>query len=480
MNLVIIVSDTFRWDYLGAYGNDWIKTPNLDKLAAESAIYMDAYAEGLPTIPVRRVLMTGRPIFPFAHHPQPSDSVQLAGWHPLFDEDVTLSETLRDHDYVSCLVNDVYHMMKPGKNFHRGFDCWYWVRGQEGDPYALRDEAQIADLLEEATPYQRHVGKGAWIVQHLMNRKDWESDADTSVGRVMRKAADWLRSYTLDNPFYLHIECFDPHEPWDPPLEYAREYDPEYSGLDGCVPPGLTTQMTEEQVSHTKTAYAAEVTLVDRWVGHVIETLEELGHMDDTLIVFTSDHGCMMGEQGEIHKGQDRLRNQCTRLPLLVRHPKGEAAGEKVYGFVQHQDIMPTALGLMGIEGPDRILGADVWPLATGETSEAPRDTVVSAFGRFACVRTGKWNYVTPWMDLPEAQRKGPELYDLEADPEELTNIVADHTNEAQELHGYLADHIREYAPITQGSLGPGATVAADTSTLMSFDALPALEDDRS
>ncbi|MFQ5809663.1 MAG: sulfatase [Armatimonadota bacterium] len=480
MNLVIIVSDTFRWDYIGAYGNEWIKTPNLDKLAAESAIFMDAYAEGLPTIPVRRVLMTGRPIFPFVHHPQPSDSVQLPGWHPLFDEDVTLSETLREHDYVSCFVNDVYHMMKPGKNFHRGFDCWYWIRGQEGDPYALRDERRVADLLKEATPYQRQVGRAAWIVQHLMNRKDWKTDADTSVAQCMRKAAEWLRDYTLDNPFYLHVECFDPHEPWDPPLEYAREYDADYSGLDGLVPPGLTSQMTEQQASHTKTAYAAEVTLVDRWVGHLLDTLRDLGRMDDTLIVFTSDHGCMMGEQGQVHKGQDRLRNQCTQLPLFIRHPRGEAAGKRVHGFVQHQDIMSTALALMGIQGPDRMLGANVWPLATGATSEAPRDTVVSAFGRFACVRNAKWNYVTPWMELPEGQQKGPELYDLEADPEELTNIVADHPAEAKKLHEQLAAHMAEYAPITQGSLGPGTTVAADTSELMSFDALPALEADRS
>ncbi len=479
MNLAIIVSDTFRWDYLGAYGNDWIKTPNLDKLAAESAIFMDAYAEGLPTIPVRRVLATGRPIFPFAYHPQPSDSVQLPGWHSLFDEDVTLSETLREHDYVCCFVNDVYHMMKPGKNFHRGFDCWYWIRGQEGDPYALRDEARVADLLREATPYARLMGRGAWLVQHLMNRKDWQSDADTSVAKVMRRAAEWLRDYTLDNPFFLYVDCFDPHEPWDPPLEYAREYDPHYSGLDGLVPPGLTKQMTEEQVSHTKTAYAAEVTLVDRWVGHLLDTLRDLGRMDDTLVVFTSDHGCMMGEQGEIHKGQDRLRNQCTRLPLLIRHPEARAAGKKVYGFVQHQDIMPTALALMGVPAPERVLGADIWPLAMG-TGDAPRDTVVTAFGRFACVRNGKWNYVTAWMEPPKGQKRRPELYDLEAEPEELTNVIGDHQDEAKELHAYLADHIKEHAPLTHGSLGPGTTVAADTSAMMSFDALPALEADRS
>ena len=118
MNLVIVVSDTLRWDYIGAYGNERVQTPNLDRLAAESAVFEDAYAEGLPTLPARRVLLTGRPIFPFKFIPQKSDMVQLPGWHPLFEEDVTLSECLRDqHEFICALVTDVYHMMKPNKNF---------------------------------------------------------------------------------------------------------------------------------------------------------------------------------------------------------------------------------------------------------------------------------------------------------------------------------------------------------------------------
>ena len=468
MNLVIVVSDTYRWDYMGAYGNEWIETPNLDRLASESAIFMDAYAEGLPTIPARRVIMTGRPIFPFGYRPQKSDSVQLHGWHPLFDEDVTLSEHLREHEYFSAFVTDVYHMMKPGKNFHRGFDGWYWIRGQEGDPFATRDEARVADLLAKAS-YGDQLRERPWIVQHLMNRKDWKSEEDTSVAQVMMGAADWIQGYTLDNPFFVYVDCFDPHEPWDPPLEYAQQYDPEYSGLDGLIPPGLTRQMTEAQVSHVLTAYAAEVSLVDRWVGHLLETLRETGHMDDTAIVFTSDHGAMMGEQGELHKGEDRLRNQCTRLPLLIRHPQGEAAGQKVAGFVQHQDIMPTVLPLLGLPLPDRVLGENVWPSTTRKGTA--RDTIVTAFGHYASVRTHKWNYITPWTELPKGRTPRHELYDLEADPKEMMNVMSDHPQVVEALSDFLADHIETYGPRVQGSfqsLAPG-------SKGMSFDALPSL-----
>jgi hypothetical protein len=148
----------------------------------------------------------------------------------------------------------------------------------------------------------------------------------------------------------MYVDCFDPHEPWDPPLEYARRYDPAYEGLDGCIPPLTTATMTDQQVRNVRTAYAAEVTLVDAWIGHLLEVVEEKGLLGNTLIVFTSDHGCMLGEQGEIHKGADRLRNQCTRVPLFIRHPRGDAAGVRVTDFVQHQDIMPTVLALMGLD----------------------------------------------------------------------------------------------------------------------------------
>lgn len=475
MNLVLVVSDTLRWDCLGAYGNTRVQTPNLDRLAAESVVFEDAYAEGLPTLPVRRVLLTGRPIFPFRYVPQPSDMVQLPGWHPLFEEDVTLAEHLRAHHYVTAFVTDVYHMMKPNKNFHRGFEHWYWVRGQEDDAFALRDEAQVGDLLAQATPHADRLRQRHWVVQHLMNRKDWRSDADTSVARVMAHAAAWVEQYTLDDPFFLYVDCFDPHEPWDPPVEDARRYDPDYEGLDGVAPPASTAGLSEQQLRRIEAAYAGEVTLVDRWVGHLLDALRDKGVMDDTVVVFTTDHGCMMGEQGELHKGEDRLRNQCTRLPLFIRHPAGVGAGRRLRGFVQHQDVMPTALGLMGIAPPERVLGADLWPMVAGDAPK-PRQTIVTAFGHYASVRTGKWNYVRPWTALPQDRRGRQDLYDLEADPQELTNVVADLPEVVAELDAHLAEHLRLHAPLTRGSVGPGMVEGVETRPGMSFDALPALE----
>lgn len=469
MNLIIIVSDTFRWDYIGAYNNDWIQTPYLDKLASESAIFMDAYAEGMPTLPARRVIKTGRPVFPFTYRPQFSDDIQIEGWHPLYDEDVTIAEQLRKFDYYSCFITDVPHMMKPGKNFHRGYDNWYWIRGQEEDPYALLDPGRVRELLIEAGYDFGTYPKRHWVVQHLMNRKDWKGEKDSFAAKVMMQASSWLEDYTLDNPFFMYVDCFDPHEPWDPPIEYANIYDTEFSGLNGYLIPRSTSEMTEQQFRNVKTAYAAEVTLVDRWIGHFLDSIRKKGVLGDTLIVFTSDHGCMMGEQGEVHKGTNRLRNQCTHVPLLIRHPKKEAAGKMICGFVQHQDIMPTCLKLIDVDVPKRVLGRNIWQQTVGDGE--PPEFVVSGFGNYACIRTEKWNYLQPWKDLIDGQTERFELYDLEHDPKELTNVLNEHRDVGRILAAELEAYIRDKAALTGGSFQG----TAETHAGMSIDALPPL-----
>lgn len=369
--------------------------------------------------------------------------------------------------------------MKPGKNFHRGFQQWFWTRGQEGDPYALPDKRNVADLFERMAP-GREFSDDAWIIRHLNLRQQWESDADTVVAQTMRRAARWVRDYTLENPFYLHVEMFDPHEPWDPPVEFARRYDPDYGdSLAGCVAPGTTEGLSDEEFAEVRAAYAGEVTLVDKWAGHLLEALRQTGHMEDTAVVFTSDHGCMMGAQGQIHKGTARLRNQVTRVPLLVRHPQGEAGGEKIGGFCQHQDIAPTVLDILDEPVPERMFGRSLWPPAPAQ-NDAP-DYVVSGFCFHACIRTARWNFVRPWFrpttrTVEEGRLFGSlnmdeELYDLEADPAELTNVVEWHPDVAKELSRRLDEHIERMRPLTRGTVGGRAGIGAR----MTFDGLPRL-----
>jgi arylsulfatase A-like enzyme len=132
-----------------------------------------------------------------------------------------------------------------------------------------------------------------------------------------------------------------------------------------------------------------------------------------------------------------------------------------VGAFVQHQDLMPTLLGLMGIDAPDRCLGEDLWPYVTGET-DGGREHVVTAFGNYASVRSRNWNYQTPWVKenpTVEGSRSAlspPELYDLNADPDELKNVVDDRPDVAAEYHDLLTAYIEENRTVTGGSLEVG------------------------
>ncbi len=451
MNLLFICADTFRADYLGCYGNTWVETPNLDRLASQGVHFEDFYSDGLPTIPVRRAYYTGRRVFPFRVFPTKNDTVRMPGWHPLSEEDITIAEWLRERGYTSGLISDVYHQMKPGQNLHRGFHSWQWIRGQENDPL-VPVPAGAVDLSRRLLPRVLSSDttdarkKRQFATQYLLNRAGWKGEADHFAAQVMRAAAEWIERYGHSQPWMLWVESFDPHEPWDAPAEYVDKYCPNYEGLEDLLPPGFVGDYSEREFARIKAHYAGECTHVDRWCGYLLDALEAQGLLDDTVVVFTSDHGTMMGEQGEIHKGQNRVRIQETRCPLIIRHPDRAHAGKVVEGFVQHQDLMPTLLHLLGQPIPGRCDGQNAWSLVTGERQGGLHDVIITGFGWYASVRTREWNYQAPWVTIAGGRVRAPELYDRHSDPQELVNVIDRHPEVAARLHGILEERVRDVA----------------------------------
>ncbi|UCG64742.1 MAG: sulfatase-like hydrolase/transferase, partial [Deltaproteobacteria bacterium] len=149
MNVILIVLDSLRADHVGCYGNTWIKTPNLDAFAEESALFERCFPESLPTVPARRAIVTGNRLFPFREwqpDPRKGKAFAVPGWEPLRDTDTTLSEILLEAGYRTAFITDTFHVFKPSMNFHRGFDEWRWVRGQEGDPYSSARHPKDIDI----------------------------------------------------------------------------------------------------------------------------------------------------------------------------------------------------------------------------------------------------------------------------------------------------------------------------------------------
>jgi arylsulfatase A-like enzyme len=452
LNLIHIGVDTWGKHHLGHYGHTEYKTPHVDGLLAKSAVFQDAYPQALPTIPARRVIYTGRQVFPSEPIHQPDDQVKIRGWHQMYAEDVTLSEVLQASGYLTSIVSDLYHQFKPGKNFTRGFDCWNWIRGQESDHYRSgpRKHIDLSRFMHPSQPAARPA-KPAGVYQYLINRQDWKSEDDWLAAQVFTAASKWLDENARESqPFYLHIESFSPHEFWDPPEDWYRLYfKKDYKGPRLIHPPLITKNMSPVEVEHAVALYQGLVSFTDDRIGKFLRKIEQLGLMRNTVIVFVADHGTMMGEQGQLHKGEQRLRAQVTQVPLAIYHPRENWGGRKIPGFVQHTDLMPAVLDLLGKEIPKRVTGQSLARLVSPN-----RDWIVTGWGEHASLRTPEWNYVTRWSEGPPFA----ELYHLKDDPLELTDVVQQHATVAKAFREKLVKYVEESWAVTKGTFARHAS----------------------
>jgi len=368
MNVIVVISDTLRRDFLGCYGNTWIRTPNLDAFAQESLLLERAYIGSFPTVPCRNEVLTGR--YTFTYHP----------WAPLRPDDITLQERLGRAGIVTGLVVDTPHPFTPGYNYQRGFQSWEVLRGQEHDPW----KAHPREVALPCAP-EKLRSPDTTVVQYLRNVHDRRAETDYFAARTFRTAAEWLE-HNHRHPFFLYVDTFDPHEPWDPPRHYVDLYDPGYEGEEVIYPRyDVCDYLTEAELQHCRALYAGEVSLVDTWFGYFWNRVRSLGLLSSTALLFLSDHGFYLGEHGFI--GKSLITSQYQQavplypevawIPFLLYHPDGPR-GERRPGFAQPVDITPTVLDLFGQEIPESAQGRSLVPLLRGE-AQAVRSVAISS-----------------------------------------------------------------------------------------------------
>ena len=442
MNIIQIVSDTFRRDFLGCYGNNWIHTENLDRFATKSMVFDKAYIASFPTIPHRRDIFTGRYSFTY------SNWIFNGSQPNLPRDEIILSQTLRQAGYTTMIIGDTYHLFRDSHYFDRGFDGWLWIRGQEGDRY-------ITNPSDDSATRNKAYGK-----RYLQNVSNRRYEEDYFVSQTMTEAMKWLElNYDQHKNFFLHIDTFDPHEPWDPPQWYADMYDPDWNGGDvmgGAYVPGRPTanDLSEEELNHLKALYAGEVTLVDRWVGLLLQKVEDLGLYEDTTIIFTTDHGTYMGEHGFIGK-TSRLYEEVAHIPLIVRIPDSAGASQgRNESIIQAADLMPTNLDLAGIDIPSTVQAKSILSLIKGE-NVTKQEIAVSSIGlsqqqklpNWITVSTQKWALLAAKYDSDTIQaNKGnieSELYDLSEDPNQNLNIYDERAEIAEDLRLKMIKFLR-------------------------------------
>jgi len=465
VNAILIFSDTLRADFLGCYGNNWIHTPYTDRFAQDAIVFEQACCGSFPTVPCRNDVFTGR--WTFTYKP----------WAPLGADEIVLAEVLNEAGYLTALFVDTPHPFAPGFNYQRGFQAWELIRGQEWDPW----KTAPAEVVLPCNPDKLRGGERV-VRQYLRNVAWRRSEEDYFPARTMRAATTWLEE-NHGQPFFLYVDTFDPHEPWDPPAHYLARYEPDgYEGEEVIYPcyDRWADFVTEAELQHCRHLYAGEVSLVDRWIGFLLERVEDLGLLDETVIIITSDHGFYLGEHGYIGKSIIRglqhqplpLYPEVFRVPLIVRLPGGRGA-RRSQALAQPVDFMPTILELLEVPVPETVQGKSLVPVFEGRddlrpfavsspTLSGPHVKVPHPTNR-ATIATDEWALIfgaqlekvtdgemTKMADgvrreitLLEGSAE-PELYHLPPDPWCTRNVLTQHKDVARRLQGNLVSFLRE------------------------------------
>ena len=392
MNTILILIDTLRRDHLGCYGNDWIQTPNIDRLAAESTVFDNAYIASAPCMPARREIWTGRYEFP------------LRGWGPLEPDDPDLALLVSSHGHTSMFISDHYHMWERGSgNYHFNFSGAEFIRGQENDLW-ITDPTIPIDYPADQEKLAKHTMRPGSFERYKRNTAHFKTERDYFAPQVFQKAGDWVEQNRSLNDFFLLIECFDPHEPFDPPYPYNEMYNPGYTGDNVIWPTYGWQSYSEEELQQIRALYAGELTMVDHWLGMFLDKVRQLGLMDDTMIVMVTDHGHMFGEHNLMGKpwsdlSDSNLYQEMAHIPLIIYHPKQAQAGKRVPHLVQLVDLFPTVLDGFNIEPPEETQGKSLLPYVLVPGKGTPiRD--VACYGRFGeaiNITDGKWTlYLWP------------------------------------------------------------------------------------
>lgn len=417
-NIVLIVSDTLRTAHLGCYGNSHIQTPNIDAFAKRATRFTRAYPESLPTIPVRRALHTGRRAYPFGNYcPVKWDIVYLPGWQAMDNEEDTLAENLAAAGYQTGFVTDTLPYFAPGFNFQRGFWQWEFIRGQQQDrwrsPFAVSRER----LSRYGNPDELQKNIHSLVPMHLANTAHVKDESDTTCARTFKWAMDFLEDNQTGQPFYLMVDCFDPHEPWEAPEKYFRLYgNPDYKGrrIVHCgYGPAERFGYTVEEIGYVEAQYCGLVTLVDTWFGKFIAKLDELGLAENTAVFFISDHGTNFCDnpRNVIGKPANAMYPGVAHLPLLIRLPDETGAGQVNDALVYNLDLTATIYDLTGLYSDQGIDGQSLTPLLTGKGSWQPRDYVTCRYANSLCYIDDQH-----WI-LTNIDGQLQELFHLESDP---------------------------------------------------------------
>lgn len=328
MKAIMLMFDTLSREYLPNYGNDWVIAPNFRRLEEHFTRFDQFYAGSLPCMPARRELHTGK--YNFLHRK----------WGPLEAFDESAVEMLKKHGVYTHLITDHWHYFEDGgATYHNRYQTWDCVRGGEGDPWQIQ--------MKEHQPISNHTlnnaGKMAEI--YAYNREALKQESDYPTVKVMERGLDFIERFADQDNWFLQIECFDPHEPFDSPDCYRKLYGltkedrfnwPKYQQVD-------TKERWKDDVGKLEKEYAALITMCDTWLGKFLDRMDELDLWKDTMVIVNTDHGFMLGQHGWLGKNEGPQYEEIAHIPFFI-HVPGQEKLEVCDRLSQTVDIPPSLL----------------------------------------------------------------------------------------------------------------------------------------
>ena len=440
-NILFIMTDQLRWDFLGCAGADFLDTPNIDRLAAAGMRFTNAFTNAPVCAPARIGLATGM---------RPARIGALDNSSYLPPHLPTYYQRLRDSGYrVGCVGK--LDLAKPdpynGRDGDRpqvyrwGFthpvECEGKMHAGLGDPDAphgpythyLKSKGQLQAFCGD---YQSRAEKG-WVVgashDSVLPSEDFE---DCYIGR---RAARWIETIADDFPWHLFVSFVGPHDPFDPPLEYAEQFraapmpDAIAKNRRGKPQWALDRQQdfSAEQLARIRRQYCALIKLIDDQVGALLDALRKRAMLKNTIIIFTSDHGEMLGDHGLFQK--QAPYEASLRIPMILAGP-GIEPGRVSDTLIDMMDLNPTICALAGVDAAPNMDARSFERVLSGAAT-AHRQEILASLRHFTCLRTAREKYIENANDLPE-------LYDLLKDPAEIHNLAVERPDQVAAMRARL------------------------------------------
>jgi arylsulfatase len=464
-NILILYADQHRWDALGCNGNPDVQTPHLDALAREGLTFRRHFVQNPVCMPSRVSFLSGR-------YPSALGITHMGV--PVPQETVTLPRLLKPYGYVCANIGKLHFLPHANRDHRAPHPDYGFDHLEISDEPGCYEDAYRAWVRRKAPQEVQQVSPGlpplaeTWYrtmgvrdpVSHPPQRFPKEalpfrgrSDL-THTAFVAEQSIEFIRTHR-HRPWLCVAGFYSPHSPWVAPQEFLDRYDPRALTLP-AFPPHLDqrragTDFDEAGLRAARHGYYAMVSEVDHHVGKIMATLADLGLEQDTIVLYTADHGDWLGEHLRHGKGYP-AGDAVSRVPLLVRWPAGvRDAGRAVEGIAEAVDVLPTLLESAAIQVPPLVQGRSLLPVLEGQEGDG-RPSALTESNGWKSLRTTRYRYVcrlTPEGATATGPGQGAggmeeHLWDVQADPGEYADLAADEScaGALAELRGHLLQRL--------------------------------------